>query len=133
MRLRKPRIYVALAFYLVSGGVGTSGRICIGADGHIELEQGNTRCCPGDTETVPTDQENPCGTCLHIPLLTEHLQPKNMEVPGLSPMDNPGQPILLSSNHIAEMVSIVSSSREVSFSDPGESSISHLQSIILLC
>jgi hypothetical protein len=131
MKRKKLHIGLTLLTYLLSGGVGGSSRLCIGADGHMEIESGNARCCPEDNNTAPAEQEHPCGTCLHIPLLTEHVQPKNAKTPTLSP--GPEQAIFSPWNGVAEMVRMDSPYRTVYLIEPGEKSINHLQSIILLC
>jgi hypothetical protein len=69
---RNVHVGFTLLAYLLSGGIGGSGTLCIGADGHVEIESSNADCCSSETGTPPAN-DDPCGACLDIPLLNEHI------------------------------------------------------------
>jgi hypothetical protein len=133
MRRKQLQVYMTLSVYLLSGGVGGSSRLCIGADGHMDIESGNTRCCPEDNSTAPADQKYPCGTCLHIPLLTDHIQSKNVEVAAFDLLRCPQQSVISSSITVFDTVLAEPPHRARDLLECRASSTTHLQSIVLLC
>jgi hypothetical protein len=79
-RLR--HLAIGLLFFLSSGPAGLTNVLCIGADGHISLEQAASPCCGDPAAAAPREKtaaafrplpflaREDCGDCVDIPLAT---------------------------------------------------------------
>lgn len=73
--------------YVATGGLGASCFLCIGADGHVRIETARSlcgSCCEGAARSAPHGDaceetacasDEPCGSCIDIPLLSESQDP----------------------------------------------------------
>ena len=130
MQRNRLRITFTLISYLLSGGIGGSGTLCIGADGHVEIEAADTGCCSAENSSIPIE-EDPCGACWDIPLLHEHI-PSSGTKAHFSSL-TPFAPPAFCSLPVRDSDSSTPAQRQIDRISPGEISSAHLQCTILLC